>query len=558
MNNIRILKEWLSFSKPSKKWFYVDLIAILVAETFLAISPIFSAKAIVCINNSEWFAAGINIGLVFLFLVVSYAFWQISYSFYNRLVESIYSRINMQMVEKMLNAKQSNFVKNSKEKLLNIIHTDVFNIADSVDRLAVCIGRIYMLAITVVVIFTINVWVGFAIIVCGILNFLLLNWLETIRSKRVKITREDQDEQYSLFSQIIDTRKTVGDFNMQNTVKKRYNRYLNKYIGDLGKKSNADAYVNLWFEVFYRFLIFVLTIGAVVLCSQGNLSIEAYFIIVTYVTTGIETTNKVFDFIPYLKNTEIYVKRINSVLEFKEYPKIPTGTNKVNDIVGYVDFEDVSYLGDKENPSLKNVSFRIAPRRTTVIYGDRSSGKRTIFHLMHRQIASSSGQVTLDGVNILEFDNKVFIQNFNYVSTKPQFFNDTILNNLKSVCKDENRINEMLAFVGIDKYIESLPLKMETLANVLPEEKQYFLSIARMLLTTAEVIAFYEIPSFLTKEEQGKLNRMIFALQGVKTVVVFTSAEMFVANADKVITVKDGEVANISVGNNEFIGFNDN
>ena len=176
---------------------------------------------------------------------------------------------------------------------------------------------------------------------------------------------------------------------------------------------------------------------------------------------------------------------------------------------------------------------------------------------MHRQIVASSGHVLLDGVEILDYSNKVFFKNFNYVSAKPQFFQDTILNNLKSVCKDDEQITNMLKFVGIDEYIESLPFKMDTLANVLPVEKQYFLSIARTLLTTAEIIAFYEFPTFLTNEEQDRLNRMIYALRGIKTIIIFTSNQKYLNGVDKIITIKDGKVTNISVGNNDFEGFTD-
>ena len=49
----------------------------------------------------------------------------------------------------------------------------------------------------------------------------VLNKIENIRTKRVKVTKEDQDEQFLLFSQMIETRKTIVDFNLQKKVKKR-------------------------------------------------------------------------------------------------------------------------------------------------------------------------------------------------------------------------------------------------------------------------------------------------------------------------------------------------
>ena len=48
---------------------------------------------------------------------------------------------------------------------------------------------------------------------------------------------------------------------------------------------------------------------------------------------------------------------------------------------------------------------------------------------------------------------------------------------------------------------------------------------------------------------------MLFALQGTKTIIIFASNDKFANSADKVITIKDGKLTNISVGNNEFVGF---
>ncbi len=555
MKNFKLLKEWFKFSKPNKKLFILSTMFVVLAYACLAVSPIFAAKVVISVNAADWLGAGINLTIVFAFLVLCYTFWHGNYVVFSKLVESVYSRLNMQFAEKMLNAKPSNFVKNSKEKLLNTVHSDVYNIADTMDRLAICIGRIFMLVVTIIIIFTINVWIGLAVIACDIINFIVLNKIENMRTKRVKVTKEDQDEQFLLFSQMIETRKTIVDFNLQKKVKKRYERYLNKYIGDLNKKTYADSYVSNWFVVFYQLLIFIVTIVVVVLCSQGQIGIETYFLIVPYITSGIETTNTVFEFIPYLKNTEIYIRRIKDILEFKEYPKIEKGSNKNDDIVGYIDFEDVCYSGDIYNPEIKDINFRIAPRKTTLIYGGRNSGKRTIFHLMHRQIEATRGAVLLDGVNIVDYANSVFVKNFNYIGTKPQFFQDTIYNNLRTVCKDDELINSTLEFVGLNEYIKKLPYKMGTLANVLPVEKQYFLSIARTLLTTSEVIAFYEFPTYLTAQEIERLNKMLFALQGTKTIIIFASNDKFANSADKVITIKDGKLTNISVGNNEFVGF---
>lgn len=552
LENLKTLKNWWKFAKPNKKLFCLSSFAVILAYTCLILAPLFAAKVIIAINAQNWWGAVLYLSIVFGLLCLRQLFWHMNYYFYNKIVGSVFKRLNLEFVDKVYNAKNSNFIKTPKEKLLNILHTEIFNLGDTADKAAMCIGRIYMLIVTVIIIFTINVWVGIAVIACDVINFLLLNFLETRRTKRQKQIREDIDQEYTLFSKIIDSKDVANDFNLNKKVKAKYSGHLNKYIDDLGKKTRADSSISNGFYMFYNFIIFILTLGAVFLTSRGNLSIETYFIIVPYITSGIETTNQVFEFMPYLKNSSIYVQRVKDILNFNEKPNMSFGDIENDDVVGFVDFDEVSYVGDKEgNPQVKDLSFRIGAMKTTLVHGSKNSGKRTIFKLLHRELKQDQGEITLDGINIFEYSKKVYTTNFNYVSTHPVFFNGSILYNLKMICKNKEEIITVLQKLNLLEYINKLPNKIYTNVLTLPFDKQYLLAIARTLLTKAEVIAIYEMPNNLIQSEKENIFQILSSLHGKRTIVIFSSDERFASISDKIIKIERGKIKSIEVKNYE-------
>ncbi|MBR1926126.1 MAG: ABC transporter ATP-binding protein [Clostridia bacterium] len=551
LENLKILKTWWNFAKPNKKYFSISSIAIILAYCCEIITPLFAAKVIIAINASAWWNAVLYLTISFGFLALGRVFWHMNYAVFNKLVDSVYRRLSLQFVDKMYKAKNQNFKKTPKEKLLNILHTEIYNLGDNADKAAICLGRIFMLIVTIIIIFSINIWVGLAVIVCDIINFIVLNLIETKRSKRQKKLREDVDDEYQMFSEIITSKDMINDLNLNEKINAKFNNHIDEYIKDLGKKSYSDSYVLNGFYVFYNFLIFVLSLGAVLLTSKGAFSIETYFIIIPYITSGIETTNKVFEFMPYIKNSAIYVSRVKNVLNFVEKEEIEFGDINNDNIIGFMDFNDVSYAGDKEgNPKVREVSFRANALQTTLITGPKKSGKRTIFHLMHREIKPKSGQITMDEIDIYKYNKKVYKTNFNYLSTHPVFFNKSILYNLKIVNKDKDYIVRVLNKLNLMDYINSLPNKIYTNILTLPFDKQYLIGLARTLLTNAEIIAIYEFPSSITNDEKNNIKNIIKSLRGKRTIIIFSSNEFFVDIADKIVTIEKGAVSNISFTNN--------
>ena len=548
---IKTMKDWWKLAKPSKKYYFlVFFLVVLTQITLLIVAPIFTAKVTVSITNQKYTRAIIYLCVGFSILLARKTFWHFEYMCYAPLIKSTYNRLNNEFVNKALHARSANFKTTSKEQILNILHTDNFTVAEFGEKTSIAFARLLIVLVNIIVIFTINAVAGAIVVVADILDFMMLAWASNRRQKWHKLTRQSHDEQYEKFSEIIDAREAISDLGIEKRVKQEYNDVLDTYIKRLHKRDFWDSIYANYYAAFYEFLILVATIISVILVTKG-LSIETYFIIVSYISNGISNTKDLFSVIKEFDNVNTASSRVKTVLNFTERDEVEVGKNTLTDIMGNLCFSNVSYKKDDEgNPWLKNFDILFNENQTCLILGTRSCGKRTIFNMLRRAIEPDDGQITLSGVNLYEFTTKSYLENFSYVTTHPTFFKGSIMKNLQLKEKNKKVIYQTCRELGIYNYIMGLQKKFNTDISTIPYDKLYLIGLARAILTGSQVLAIYEFPDALTEKEKKNIKQILHAMQGTRTILIFSAKDYCQDISDKIITIEKGEITNISYTQN--------
>lgn len=271
--------------------------------------------------------------------------------------------------------------------------------------------------------------------------------------------------------------------NITNKVKKDFMKANEQYIEMKNKSTIVSSYIDNYFHVFYQFVILIVTLFMVFMVSKGEISLTLYFMIVSYLTSGIEVANDFMNILPELKKANVSVNRIKTVLELTDEEMLKFGNNKMDNILGSIDFKKVSYNGINDNSSIRDINFSINQNEMVLFLGLKNCGKRTIFNILRRDIHQDSGSVYIDGINLWDYTKKIHSSNLNYVTTKPYFFNGSIIRNLHMVESDNQKIYNMCKKIGIYDYINSLPHKFNTDINSLPQAKKYIIGLVRTLIT---------------------------------------------------------------------------
>ena len=549
---VKILKDWYKLARPNKLWTILNFIAVVMNQVSILLAPIFSARATLDLTSGQYSSAIINLIIVFIIFLLRKTFWHFNYICYTKQVEHSYTLINNEFVDKALKAKLKNYKNTPKEKILNIVHSDVLQVSELADDLVCCAGRIVILIVTIGVIFNANIWAGIIVIVADILLYFILNFFQKRRSVYEKKVRIDHDYQFEKFSEIVDSRESIIDLGLEKKAKKEYNNIIDTYNKNYYKRTWWDSIIDNYFAVIYTFVILIATIILVVFVAGDSLSLETYFIIVSYITSGIEKTKDIFTVIPYIRTTGICVERVNTVLNFVERDEIEYGTNNIKDVLGSINFSHVCYKRDDEgNPSLKNFDVMFRENETHLILGLRECGKRTVFNLLRRSIKAEKGTIYYDGVNILDYNKNTYRDNFCYVTTKPAFFKGSIMKNLQISEKNKSYIFQTCKEVGVYDYIENLPKKFNTDVSSLPYEKRYLIALARAILTGAEVLVIYEFPQNLSEYERNSIKQILDRMHGTRTIIIFSAQEYCASIADKIVTMQGGEIKAIQFNQKE-------
>ncbi len=547
--NIRMFQNWYRIAKPSKKYFFIAFITVLGASICSIIEPIFAANVITNINLGKFNLVYLFLTIGFLFIVLRKGFWDINYRIYYKLLKHTYMNLEEKIFDKIANAKDVNFETNSKEKLINIIHNDVYNVANFSDLLATRTARLWRLILTIGAIFLINVPVACVIILVDIFNFFILNWINNRIAKSNKRISEAHDVQYESFSEVMDSKDIMKDLNVTKQVKRKFLNSCNGYIKEKNQWNIEYCFLDHYFHVFYQFVIYAMTIFIVYMVSKGQVSLTLYFLIVPYLSSGIEVANDFMTILTEIKRANISTNRVSIILNFTEKELFDFGTNKTDDILGNIDFKNVSYNStnqEEHNSRIKDISFHIPENETVLFLGQRNCGKRTIFNLLRREIRQDYGDIYVDGIHIWDYTEKVHKTNLNYLTTRPYFFHGSIMKNLEMVCRDKQKIKEVCKMLELDDYICTLPKKYRTDISNLPEGKKYLIGLARTLLTNSEIIILYEFPIALSKMEKDSIKHALDKLYGKRTILIFSASEECTNLVSQVIKIERGTIESIS------------
>ena len=192
-----------------------------------------------------------------------------------------------------------------------------------------------------------------------------------------------------------------------------------------------------------------------------------------------------------------------------------------------------------------SISLEIKPNTLNVIIGPSGSGKTTLFDLLLRFYPINGGEIFLDGVNIYEYSDSIYASNITLVKQNPFIYNMSIRDNLRLINGNKKRQEEVIKEVGLHEFIMSLSKGYSTIltqnaTNISGGQKQ-LLSIARSLLTDAEILLMDDVTASLDPKTTNQIIDLLVRLKEDHTILVITNREDLITKADKIIYMNNGK-----------------
>jgi subfamily B ATP-binding cassette protein MsbA len=231
------------------------------------------------------------------------------------------------------------------------------------------------------------------------------------------------------------------------------------------------------------------------------------------------------------------------------------GARRAPRFKGRVEFENVDFYYNPEQPVLTNVSFEIEPGQVAALVGPTGAGKTSIISLIPRFYDPTSGVVKLDGTDVRRLTQKSLRQQMSFVLQETVLFHGTVWNNI-AYGKPEASRGEILRaaeLANAHEFIERMPDGYDTIIGergiTLSGGQRQRIAIARAIIRDTPLLILDEPSSGLDAASEKLVFEALDRLMEQRTTIVIAHRLSTIRRADVIFVVKDGTI--VERGNHE-------
>ena len=242
-------------------------------------------------------------------------------------------------------------------------------------------------------------------------------------------------------------------------------------------------------------------------------------------------------------------ERIFSIIDAQSEIQDKPGAIELDGLKDKIEFRDIHFSYDGSREAIEGISFEIKRGETVALVGPSGGGKSTLSELIPRFYDVKAGDILIDGVSVRDYTQDSLRAHMSVVAQDTVLFNDTIEGNIAmgKAGATHDEIVEAARIANADCFIQEAPEGYQT--NIgdrgvkLSGGQRQRLSIARAVLKNPEILILDEATSALDTESEKLVQDALNKLLVGRTSVVIAHRLSTIHNADKIIVVDHGRVA---------------
>ena len=285
------------------------------------------------------------------------------------------------------------------------------------------------------------------------------------------------------------------------------------------------------------------------LLAKGDIDVLTFFMFLLLVSRLYDPMQISLQNLAAIIATDVQCERLDEILSHKVQKGKTELTNKGYDI----EFSHVGFAYDSGETVLKDVSFIAKQGEVTALIGPSGGGKTTVSRLASRFWDAQKGRITVGGMDIQNVDPETLMSLYSIVFQDVTLFNNSIMENIR-IGRQDATDEEVIAAAKLahcDEFAEKMPNGWNTMigenGSELSGGERQRISIARAFLKDAPIILLDEATASLDVDNETVIQESLSKLIRNKTVMIIAHRMRTVAEADKIVVLKDGVVTEIGM-----------
>ncbi|WDF61129.1 ABC transporter ATP-binding protein [Flavobacterium sp. KACC 22758] len=548
-----LYKKILPFVKPYKKMVIATLLLTFLGSFAAQVNAVILKYTVDTINNlmvaHEPLSKGFHllgiISVVLLTKELVNSVVQFGQKFYGEKLRIFITRdISQTIVEKILSYRMEFYTSDENEsgKLQTRIDLGISSLTRLVQNFFIDILPLFANAfVALVIMFYANVYVGL-VSLCIIPIYFYISQLQATKlsgfRRRMRNYRETKNN--GIIS-LIESITVIKSFVRESTEADRHEKIQYEMTENqlqTRKTSFIFESIKSFVEQIGVVIIIILT-AYFVLNNQMTIgAIMFHIMLFNNVSSPIRQLHRIYD---EVNDALIYSEGFFDILESDK--EIETSGNYMPEkISGLIEVKNVDFVYPNGTQALYDINFTVKPNETTALVGLSGAGKSTIINLLDKFYLPSSGQIFLDGVDLVDYDTDFLRKNIGLVLQKNHIFKGTIAENILYGNPEASHpeIIEAAKQAYIHEQVIQLPKGYDSDAHLLSGGQQQRIAIARLFLKNPPIIFLDEPTASLDAIATEQIKKSLDAIKKDRTVIIISHSISQIIDAANIIVLEKG------------------
>ena len=547
MNLRSFVHRLFSYLKPhTAKLLIASLAMILATILETAVPEVIGQSVDALFSNNRTSEQSIFFAVV-LFIVLFFAglFTLISSSASSWVSNKVIMQLRIEMFRKINLLPKDYFDKNSSGELLSKLTFDVEQIAAAASVIWL---ELMKSLITVIVIIIYLFYKNYQLSI--ILIFLMPLIYIVVKKSSIRMKKASEKVQKSMGKithQLNEDISGMSIIKIYGAEESETNKFLDlinrirlqRFKVDLSSAINSNI-VNILLGLALALVVYLSSIHFVMTAGE----FMSYF---TALGLLIKPSKRLISINKPIQIASAAGDSVFKLLDEKE--EQDSNNSTLDKVYGDIAFKKVSFSFDGHKNVLKNINFKIKAGEKVAFIGPTGSGKSTIIELIIKSYLPSDGVIELDGLNIIDINNRSLRKHISIVDQSSILFNGSINENITFGhinFKDKKKITAAAEKANALEFIQKLDQGFEFSigenGELLSGGQRQRLAIARAIFKDAPIFIFDEATSALDNDTEKYVQEAIDNLNGNKTIIIIAHRLSTIKNVDKIFVMKDGEI----------------